>query len=325
MVMVKRLSRQYNVNDTFCKTNPILGQAQSVALRPLAKVNLSLVVFGPRPDGFHDLHTVMATVDLHDDLTLRRKSVPGIELVCTGEACPTGRENLVYRAVELLAEQAQINPALGIRLHKRIPAGAGLGGASSDAASCLLGLNRLWNLNLSCAELTNLAARLGSDVPFFLQGPVAVCTGRGEVVIPLPHRCTRTLLLIVPKQEAPTAQVYRHYRHEEKRCDDYMRRVNYFLRQGDLDGLVIQMINSLDDACMKLFESLRQLRGRIESMGIAPLQISGSGSSLFASTYSNDQANRWAEQLQTLNDASVRAVRFYTQKEPYLEVHHANL
>ena len=324
MVMIKRLSRQYNVNDSFCKTNPILGQAQSVALRPPAKINLSLVVFGPRPDGFHDLHTVMATVDLHDDLTLRRKSVPGIDLQCTGEPCPSGPDNLVYRAVELLAEHVGIRAALEVRLHKRIPSGAGLGGASSDAASCLLGLNRLWNLNLSCSELTGLAAKLGSDVPFFLQGPVAVCTGRGEVVIPLPHRCRRTLLLIVPKLEALTAQVYCHYCHEEKRCENYMRRVNYFLRQGDLDGLVIQVINSLDDACMKLFESLRQLRGRIESMGIAPLQISGSGSSLFASTYSNDQANRWAEQLQTLEDVSVRAVRFYNQKEPYLEVHHAD-
>lgn len=325
MVMVKRLSRQYNVNDSFCKTNPILGQAQSVALRPPAKINLSLVVFGPRPDGFHDLHTVMATVDLHDDLIVRCKSEVGIDLECTGEACPAGRENLVYRAVELLAEHAGITPALEVRLHKRIPSGAGLGGGSSDAASCLLGLNRLWDLKLSLSELMSLATQLGSDVPFFLQGPVAVCTGRGEVVIPLPHRCSRTLLLIVPKLEASTAQVYRNYRHEEKQSDDYMRRVNYFLRQGDLDGLVIQVINSLDGACMKLFESLRQLRSRIKSMGIAPLQISGSGSSLFASTYSNDQANRWAEQLQALEDVSVRAVRFYNQQEPYLEVHHADL
>jgi len=323
--MVKRLPRQYNMNGSFCKTNPILGQPQSVALRPPAKINLSLVVFDPRPDGFHDLHTVMAAVDLHDDLTLRRKSEGGIELECTGEVCPAGRDNLVYRAVELVAEHAGIAPAVKVRLHKRIPSGAGLGGGSSDAASCLLGLNRLWDLNLSSSELTSLAVRLGSDVPFFLQGPVAVCTGRGEVVIPLPHRCSRTLLLIVPKLEAPTAQVYRHYCHVEKRCDDYMRRVNYFLRQGDLDGLVIQAINSLDDACMKLFASLRQLRGRIESMGIGPLQISGSGSCLFASTYSHNQANRWARQLQTLEDASVRAVRFYNQKEPYLEVHHADL
>lgn len=324
MVMFKRLTRQHNVNDSFCKTNPILGQAQGVALRPPAKINLSLVVFGPRPDGFHDLHTVMATVDLHDDLNLRRRSQPGIELQCTGEPCPAGPDNLVYRAIELLGAHAGITPALEVHLHKRIPAGTGLGGASSDAASCLLGLNRLWNLNLSCAELTGLAGQLGSDVPFFLQGPVAVCTGRGEVVIPLPFRCRRCILLIVPKLEAPTARVYGHYRHEEKRCEDYMRRVNYFLRQGDLDGLVIQVINSLDDACMQLFASLRHLRERIESMGIAPLQISGSGSSLFASTHSTAQANRWAAQLETLENVSARTVRFYNQKEPYLEVHHAD-
>jgi len=200
--MVKRLTRQHNVNNSFCKTNPILGRLQGVTLRPPAKINLSLVVFGPRPDGFHDVHTVMSTVDLHDDLNLRRRSEPGIELECTGEACPSGPENLVYRAIELLGEQAGISPAVAVHLHKRIPAGAGLGGASSDAASCLLGLNRLWNLNLSKAELSVLAGRLGSDVPFFLQGPVAVCTESGEVVIPMPFHCRRGILLIVTRLEA---------------------------------------------------------------------------------------------------------------------------
>jgi 4-diphosphocytidyl-2-C-methyl-D-erythritol kinase len=322
--MIKRLSRQYNVDDSVCKTNPTLGNAWGVALRPPAKINLSLVVFGPRPDGFHDLHTVMATIDLHDDLSLKLRSEPGIELHCTGEPSPAGPENLVYRAVELIAKHAGITPALEVNLYKRIPAGAGLGGASSDAASCLFGLNRLWNLNLSRPELTTLAAQLGSDVPFFLQGPVAACTGRGEVVIPLPHQCHRSIVLIVPKLEVSTARVYRNYRLEEERCEDYMRRVNYFLRQGDLDGLAIQGINSLDITCMQLFASLHELRERIESMGIGPLQISGSGSSLFISTYSHNQANRWARQLHELEDAWVQTVRFTNQKEPYLEVHHAD-
>jgi len=322
--MIKRLSRQYNVNDAACKTNPILGNAQGVALRPPAKINLSLVVFGPRPDGFHDLHTVMATIDLHDDLSLKHRSKSGIELHCTGDPSPAGPDNLVYQAVELIAKHAGITPALEVHLHKRIPAGAGLGGASSDAASCLWGLNQLWNLNLSRPELTHLAAQLGSDVPFFLQGPVAACTGRGEVVISLPYQCNRSVLLIVPRLEVSTARVYQNYLLELERCEDYMRRVNYFLRQGDLDGLVIQGINSLDLTCMQLFPSLHDLREKIESMGIGPLQISGSGSSLFVSAYSHNQANRWARQLNEWDDAWVQTVRFTNRKEPDLEVHHAD-
>lgn len=326
--MFNRLSRLHDMSKSIYQTNPTQGCARGVALRPPAKINLSLVVFGPRPDGFHDLHTVMATVDLHDDLAIRYMSEGGkggIDLQCTGLPSPAGSGNLVYRAVELLASHSGITPSVEVHLHKRIPPGAGLGGASSDAASCLLGLNRLWNLNLDLPTLTEIGASLGSDVPFFLQGPVAVCTGRGDIVGPLPHRCSRTLLLILPNLESPTAQVYRNYQYEESRCEDSIRRVHYFLRQGDMDGLVTQGINSLEPVCMNMFASLRQLREKIQAMGISPLQISGSGSSLFTTTYTHEQANRWAEQLQSLEDVSVRTVCFYNHKEPYLEVQHADI
>lgn len=302
-----------------------INDAPGVALRPPAKINLSLVVSGIRPDGFHELHTIMATVDLHDDLSLRWADSPGIRLHCTGLTCPVDHNNLVFRAAELLARQAGITPSLEIHLHKRIPAGTGLGGASSDAAACLLGLNRLWKLNMTREQLSDLAAQLGSDVPFFLYAPVAVCTGRGELVQPLHHRCHRSVLLIIPEIPVSTAQVYAHYQHESYRNQDYMRRVHYFLRQGDLDGLVIQGINSLDGACVQLFDSLRRLRDSIENEGIGPLQISGSGSCLFTTSGSTEQINKWARQLRRRKWAQVQSVTFYNQTEPFLEVHHADL
>ncbi|MFC1782379.1 4-(cytidine 5'-diphospho)-2-C-methyl-D-erythritol kinase [Planctomycetota bacterium] len=293
-------------------------------LRPPAKINLSLVVRGRRSDGFHDLHTIMATIGLHDDLNLDRSPSVGIELRCTGRPCPGERENLVYQAAELLADYSNMSPALRIRLHKRIPAGAGLGGASSDAAACLLGLNRLWDLHLSREQLCDLAAQLGSDVPFFLYGPVALCSGRGEVVKRLPQRCSRSILLILPEISMPTAEVYQGYHYDEQSCQDYMRRVNYFLRAGDLDGLVIQRINSLEDSCMELSEPLGELRRNIESLGIGPLQISGSGSCLFATYGSQEEAVRWADIIQEHKVAQVQVLNFFDQAEPFLEVHHAD-
>ena len=302
-----------------------ITKSSGVSLRPPAKINLSLVVFGRRTDGYHELHTIMATVDLHDDLTLRDADTLGIHLHCTGLGCPSDGENLVYRAAELLADHAGISPALEIYLHKRIPAGCGLGGASSDAAACLAGLNRLWKLELSREQLVPLAAQLGSDVPFFLYAPVALCTGRGEMVQPLSHRCSRYVLLIIPDLRVPTAQVYAHYRSNECRNEDFMRRVRYFLRQGDLDGLVIQGINSLDCTCMELFEPIRRLREEIEQEGIGPLQISGSGSCLFTTSGSREQMKQWAQRLEGRSLAQVYSVTFYHQTGPFLEVQHADL
>jgi 4-diphosphocytidyl-2-C-methyl-D-erythritol kinase len=298
---------------------------QAVSLSPPAKINLSLVVFARRPDGFHDLHSVMAAIDLHDDLILEPADRPGIHLFCTGLPSPAGPQNLVYRAAEMLARYAGIVPAVTIRLHKRIPSGAGLGGGSSDAAACLAGLNWLWELGLSTQELAPLAAQLGSDVAFFLHAPVAICTGRGENVEAIPLRCTRSLLLILPPVHASTALVYQHYLHNAAQTATQMERVNSFLSRGDLDGLVTQGINSLTKPCFKLFEPLRSLRAVIEGMGIGPLCLSGSGSCLFIPCSSSVQSAQWAQQIQERNLAEVKAVNFLVQTEPYPEVHHADI
>ena len=296
----------------------ISDHREAIELKPPTKISLSLVLRGRRTDGYHEIHTIKATTDLHDDLTIRLTHSPGINLHCSGEHCPSGEQNLLWLATEKLAHHAGITPALEIRLHKRIPAGAGLGGASSDAAACLLGLNRLWQLHLSRVELTRMAARLGPEVPFFLHAPVALCTGRGDVVCSLPHRCNRSVVLILPNLSVSTAEVCRHYKYDNDRIQDSMRLVHYFLRLGDLDGLVIQGINSLEDTCMELFEPLRQLRCRIENLGIGPLHISGSGSCLFATSASSEQTVKWAEQLQAHNFARVCTAHFAHQTEPFL-------
>ncbi|MBN1846300.1 MAG: 4-(cytidine 5'-diphospho)-2-C-methyl-D-erythritol kinase [Sedimentisphaerales bacterium] len=297
----------------------------AITLAAPAKINLSLLVFSRQPDGYHDLHTVMATVDFYDDLHLCSTDSEGITLRCLGEACPDGPENLVYRAASLLAEHAGLRPRVQILLHKHIPAGAGLGGASSDAAACLWGLNRLWKLDLPRRILSQLGAQLGSDVPFFFYGPVALCTGRGQIVQPLDLRSDRFILLIMPKLSVSTAQVYQHYVYHPDQSRQRLGQVEHCLQQGDLDGLLDQPNNSLEEACYAQFASLRRLRDELEAAGIAPLGLSGSGSTLFAATDSSEQVNQWARQLHGRDEiARVRTVRFHNQGNPFTEVHHAD-
>ncbi len=296
-----------------------------VSLRPPAKINISLVVFQRREDGYHELHTVMGMIDLCDRLDIEGSETPGIQLECGGIASPGGPDNLVYRAAEMLAHEHHIEPALKIRLNKEIPVGAGLGGASSDAASCLIGLNRFWKLDLSTEELSQHAARLGSDVAFFLYGPVAQCTGRGETVQPLPVRCHRELLLIIPNIHVSTAYVYKNHSYQERRETERMDRVRHYLRDGNLDGLLQEGINSLTPTCLRLFEPLAILRDRLEELGIGPVHMSGSGSCLFASSDSKEQSAQWAATIEAHKLADVRMVQFLNHAEPFLEVHHADI
>src|SRR5436190_8593477 len=145
------------------------------------KVNLLLNILGKRPDGFHELETVMHPVNFCDELTFER-TTNGIRLSCSEPALPTDKTNLVHRAATAFLERARIREGVRIHLEKKIPMAAGLGGGSANAGATLLGLNELFGASLAAATLHEIASSLGSDVPFFLQTNPALATGRGEVV-----------------------------------------------------------------------------------------------------------------------------------------------
>ncbi len=150
-------------------------------VRAPAKINLSLLVAGKRPDGFHELETIMAKINWYDEILIEPGQKAGIELICNGpQWAPAGEENLVYRAAGILLKNRGFSDDIKITLTKNIPAGSGLGSASSDAAATLIGLNQYLELQLPNRRLAKLAPKLGSDVAFFLGGPLAFCTGKGE-------------------------------------------------------------------------------------------------------------------------------------------------
>lgn len=208
-----------------------------------AKINRELRVGARRPDGFHEIRSRFCTIDLADRLEV--EDADGLEIACAGIPVPEGDSNLVARAARSLAEELGIAPRAGIRLEKRIPVGAGLGGGSADAAVTLLLLSKLWRSPLSAAALSSVAARVGSDVPFFLQGGEADVTGRGERVTPREDGPVRELLLLVPPFSIATAEVYAAYSRQTAGAARLAERLEIdgtrnFLGPNDLASAVLE-------------------------------------------------------------------------------------
>ena len=176
-----------------------------------AKINLSLTVNERRPDGFHEIETLIVPISLFDHLEIELRDSGGLTFACTDPAIPGDERNLVVRAAKLFCTETGLEPNLNIILRKTIPSGAGLGGGSSDAATTLLALNHLFGTRLPRETLVSMAADLGSDVPFFMQQRAALCRGRGERCAPVdfPHRLA--LLLIKPPFAVPTPWAYQRW------------------------------------------------------------------------------------------------------------------
>ena len=254
-----------------------------IELESPAKLNLSLLVYGKRKDGFHELHSVMASLRFTDRLVFSTSSDPGIILEVSGEcgSVPTGPDNLICRAASLLEGYMKEPAGAVIQLKKSIPAGGGLGGASSNAATALVGLNRLWNLNLPIEELASLAARLGSDVAFFLYSPLAECRGRGEIVNKLQGSISKKVLLILPGIHISTAEVYKHYKYDSSLVNARRVVVDNLIKSGDFDGLFELGFNSLLPVTMSYVPGLDRLREEIEFVLGRKIFMSGSGSTLY--------------------------------------------
>ncbi|MEK7856842.1 MAG: 4-(cytidine 5'-diphospho)-2-C-methyl-D-erythritol kinase, partial [Acidobacteriota bacterium] len=177
----------------------------SFTLPSFAKINLCLRVLGKRADGFHELFTVFQTVSLHDDISFTESD--HISLTCANKYIPTDEKNLIIKAAQLLSSRSGGKGA-AMHLRKRIPAPGGLGGGSSNAAVTLIGLKRLWNLDISVGDMHSMAAELGSDVPFFLYGGTAIGTGRGTEIQPIRDVQEPHMVIVTPNKRVSTAKAF---------------------------------------------------------------------------------------------------------------------
>ena len=261
-----------------------------VLVRAPAKINLSLLVAGQRADGFHELETIMAKINWYDEILIEPSLKVGIELICQGPYwAPEREENLIYKAARLLSNACGLWPDIKITLTKNIPAGSGLGSASSDAAATLMGLNQYLELQLPNRQLAKLATQLGNDVAFFLGGPLAFCTGKGEKIKKLGKNFNFLVFLIFPDVSVSTKKVYANYKHNQGLYEKLSTQINSYIQKNRIDLVVKMCANMLEISCYSLVESLAELKAKIESLGIGPCCLSGSGSAMFCFIESGDE------------------------------------
>ena len=251
--------------------------------RAYAKINLTLDVSGRRADGYHELVTVMQTVDLYDTLCLVESQDKQVHLRCDRPEL-NNAENLVVRAAQAVRTRLDIKRGVVIELCKRIPMAAGLGGGSSDAAALLLALRELWQLPLSADDLLDIAASLGSDVPFFLTGGLALCEGRGERVTPLaPHwpAALRWLVLVKPAIAISTATVFGNLPASDYSDGAHSRTVCAALEEGR-EPRPQDLYNSLERGVLERYPEVIRARNDLLAAGAELVRLSGSGPTLFA-------------------------------------------
>ncbi|MBA4371856.1 MAG: 4-(cytidine 5'-diphospho)-2-C-methyl-D-erythritol kinase [Thermodesulfovibrio sp.] len=263
-----------------------------IVVKAPAKINWFLQVAGRRDDGYHDIISIMQSISLHDTLVFEEHGT--LELASAMDL--PARENLVYRAAELLQEAAGCSHGALITLQKSIPSAAGLGGGSSDAAAALIGLNRLWKLGLHDQELRTLGSKLGSDIPFFIGPPCALVAGRGEKVTPLPAGSVRShaLLLLKPDIGIATAWAYGNYRMLTKKTVD-IKLFCQALGRSDFSTLKRLAFNDLEDAVISRYQVIAALKARLLEQGAEFSLMSGSGSTVFGVFRSPEDARRASE------------------------------
>jgi 4-diphosphocytidyl-2-C-methyl-D-erythritol kinase len=247
-----------------------------------AKINLGLFIIGKRPDGYHDLETLFQMVSLCDTVELESLENK-VELVCDDSRVPTDETNLMTRAARLLQERFPDRSGLGCRmvLKKKIPMGAGLGGGSGNAAGILMGLNRLWDLKLQRAELSRIAAQLGSDIPFFLCAPSALGEGRGERLTALQSPKKFHVILVFPRVSMATAEVYQALNFNLTKNSKNIKILREFFSQSNIISMGAHLHNDLEPIVIKRLPVVESIKDKLRSLNAAGTLVSGSGSTVF--------------------------------------------
>lgn len=280
-------------------------------LNSFAKLNLYLAVLNRRKDNFHNIETVFEKIDLSDKIIITARRDKRIKIICSDPCVPKDNSNLAYASAKLLQDNFGIDKGLNIRIVKRIPVGAGLGGGSSNAAAVLMGLNKLWKLRLSVSKLAKLAANLGSDIPFFVyNNSFAVGSGRGEKIKPLEALSRRRLwhILVVPKIKVSTPLIYKGWDRymQTKKIDKNawlttpiynVKILTLALRKNDLSLISKGLFNGLETVTCGLYPEVINIKEKLIQLGLKAVLMSGSGPAVFGIVSSRKEAVSLCRQL----------------------------
>ena len=284
-------------------------------IRAPAKINLRLKVVGKRADGYHLLDTIMVPVSLYDEIEIRKSRMAPthektddalIKITCDNPAVPAGEENLAYRAAQLILKNRRRMPAVHIHIRKSIPLGTGLGGASTDAAATLVGLNRLLKLRLSFPQLEKMALSLGADVPFFIRARPARARGVGERLSPLGALPRIWSVIIYPGFPVSTAWVYRNL---AAKLTKPIANTSIATSLKSFDQLSSLLENDLENVTLNRYPEIGVLKQKLLREGAPRVLMSGSGSSVFGIFASKQAALTAFERLRKEEGARAFLVR----------------
>ncbi|MBZ0270003.1 4-(cytidine 5'-diphospho)-2-C-methyl-D-erythritol kinase [bacterium] len=271
------------------------SRGDKLILESPAKVNLNLEVLGARADGYHAIRSVLIAVSLHDTVTF---TPTGRKFVFHGGlGTPKGEGNLAYDAAELVMSKTGVRHGLDLRIVKRIPIAAGLGGGSSNAATVLLGLNELWDLGLTQEELETMGLQLGSDVPFFLRGGACIATGRGEALEPIQCPTSLEMVLVTPPLKVTSQWAYENTPTETARSGSSTSMVKVALASGRWELLASHLVNDLEAAVLGEHAVVRSVRKKLKTAGALGVLVSGSGPTVFGFAEDAEKADAIAAEL----------------------------
>lgn len=271
---------------------------QQTTQKAYAKINIGLDVLRRREDGYHEVKMIMQTVDICDDLTFEKSEQPGISIQTDHEDLPTDRNNLIYKAAELLMKEKGITEGVKITLTKRIPIAAGMAGGSSDAAAAMRGMNRLFAMGYTTEELQKLAVRLGADIPYCIVGGTMLSEGIGEILTPLPTPPACYLVVAKPDINVSTKFVYENLHADSLTCHPDIDGMIDAIREGSLQGVTDRLGNVLETVTVKEYPVIEEIKELMRQEGAENALMSGSGPTVFGIYTDQEKANQTAQEIE---------------------------
>lgn len=268
-----------------------------IALLSYAKINLTLEVSHLRQDGFHDIDSIAQIIDLSDEVVVEKADEGVVEVVVAHGDAPAGRGNTVYKACEAFLSATGVRGGARCVLAKSIPAQAGLGGGSGNAATAIAGLSRLYRCTLSADEMAAIAAEVGSDAALFVHGGTIRMRGRGELVEPLPDAPGLHLVVVKPEVGVSTAWAYAELDKSDRKPAERSDAAERAIRSGDRAALIASLANDFDPVVSSSFAEIERAKSMLREAGAEAAMLSGSGSAVFGVFESDDRAKLAGDRL----------------------------
>ena len=264
-----------------------------------AKLNLYLDVLGKRPDDYHDIETIFEKIDLKDEILIRKKGRSLEVKIEPYGACPSGKDNIIHKAVQALLKEAAVDLGLEIIVKKNIPVSAGLGGGSSDAASALRSINERFELAVPFERVLSIASNTGADVGFFMQdNPFAIGAGRGDTIEPINTDCSLSHVVIKPETSISTAEMYKRLdSHKRKTKRHNIKNIVSSIKNKDVSLVGTNCYNIFEEVLGEYGQDIKRIKVLLSQAAGVPVFLSGSGPSVFCTVKSRGEAMKIAEKV----------------------------